>query len=146
MLTCAFPAGAGAGADLKLLAGLQLTTKSAVKDFEAGWNRSRFRLQTYGMLTRFLGNADGPRPCKQLGVQSGLPSGPTTNTQHLCSPLMSLRRRCTIVVKDFEALGVVVALWSRRRAGCRLIASSNPTSARIRWRPCGVAWDAVPEP
>jgi hypothetical protein len=34
----------------------------------------------------------------------------------------------------------------RHRAGNRLIASSNPTSAR-RWRrPCGVAWDAVPEP
>ncbi len=27
-----------------------------------------------------------------------------------------------------------------------LDASSNPISARIRWRPRGVAWDAVPEP
>jgi hypothetical protein len=31
-----------------------------------------------------------------------------------------------------------------RRAGNRLIASSNPTPARSRWRPCGAALDAVP--
>jgi hypothetical protein len=34
----------------------------------------------------------------------------------------------------------VVAQWSRIRAGHRLIASSNPTPARYRRRPCGVAW------
>jgi hypothetical protein len=32
------------------------------------------------------------------------------------------------------------------RAGNRLIVSSNPTPARLWRRPCGVAWDAVPEP
>jgi hypothetical protein len=32
------------------------------------------------------------------------------------------------------------------RAGNRMIASSNPASARLWRRPCGVAWDAVPEP
>jgi hypothetical protein len=35
---------------------------------------------------------------------------------------------------------------SWRRAGNRLIASLNPISARLWRRPCGVAWDAVPEP
>ncbi len=36
--------------------------------------------------------------------------------------------------------------WSRHRAGRRfkLIASSNPTPARYRWRPCGVAWIMMP--
>jgi hypothetical protein len=33
-----------------------------------------------------------------------------------------------------------VAQWSRHWAGRRLIASSNPTPARYRRRPCGVAW------
>jgi hypothetical protein len=40
----------------------------------------------------------------------------------------------TIITRD------VVAQWSRHRAGRRLIASSNPTPARYRRRPCGVAW------
>ncbi len=35
---------------------------------------------------------------------------------------------------------IIVAQWSRHRAGRRLIASSNPTPARYRRRPCGVAW------
>ncbi len=39
----------------------------------------------------------------------------------------------------------IVALWSRRRAGNRLIVSSNPTTARLWLRPRDVAWDAVPE-
>ncbi len=35
---------------------------------------------------------------------------------------------------------------SRHRAGDLLIVSLNPTSARLWWSPCGVAWDAIPEP
>jgi hypothetical protein len=27
-----------------------------------------------------------------------------------------------------------------------MIVRSNPTSAHLWWRPCGVAWDAVPDP
>ncbi len=37
-----------------------------------------------------------------------------------------------------------MAEWSRHRAGDRLIASLNPTPARQRLCPCGVALDAVP--
>jgi hypothetical protein len=40
----------------------------------------------------------------------------------------------------------VVAQWSRHLAGNRLIVSLNPTSTRLWWHPCGVAWDAVHEP
>jgi hypothetical protein len=39
-----------------------------------------------------------------------------------------------------DLLTDVVAQWSRHRAGSRLIASSNPTAARNRRRPCGLAW------
>ncbi len=39
-----------------------------------------------------------------------------------------------------------MAYWSRHRAGNGLIVSSNPTPSRLWRRPCGVAWDAVPEP
>jgi hypothetical protein len=41
--------------------------------------------------------------------------------------------------------GMVPGWWSRRRVGHRLIiASLNPTPARLWLRPRGVAWDAVP--
>ena len=45
-----------------------------------------------------------------------------------------------------SSLGPRVHQLSRHWAGNRLIVSLHPTSARLRRRPCGVAWDADPEP
>ncbi len=47
---------------------------------------------------------------------------------------------CIIISYRITCMIYVVAEWLRRRAGSRLIASSNPTPARERRRPFGVAW------
>jgi hypothetical protein len=39
----------------------------------------------------------------------------------------------------------VLAVWSRRQAGNRLVVTLNPTSARLWLRPRGMAWGAVPK-
>jgi hypothetical protein len=64
----------------------------------------------------------------------------------IAPPVLPQSAFCALKKTDWPKLDRFKAQWSWHRAGNRVIAGSNPTSAHLWRRPCGVAWDAVPEP